>query len=493
MWLLRTDTAKLVYFAEPPPKYAILSHVWNIQEQLFHELLELHVTLPSNVNPRSKASSKVRDCCIYAESQGFEWLWIDTCCIDKRSTTELSEAISSMYRWYARATVCYVYLQDVPTEDYNVAGEDSSFRKSRWFTRGWTLQELIAPSVVHFLSMQWKLLGTKVLLSKLLADITGINVDVLTFARPVQSLSVSCRMSWASRRLTTRVEDEAYSLMGLFDVHIPTIYGEGRGAFRRLQEEIMRSSPDYSLFLWGRSHTFPSMGNRHLSNSRLRLSDYISPLETERDVPTRNIWDPTPISYSAHARNLLAESPADFEGTNHIKLRPAELLHHALREEQVFWESARLDRPDVPNVPLPDIQDLTHVPELSFTSIGIRAHLPVLDCGGTGVFLAIVAYGVHDYADDDPRCVVPVLVHRKPADVGKDGLLLSFSACPLPLLCIRSVLGIRDAGGDIGRKSVQWTSGLRMNTLQVSWARGSSAQCQCGSGRTYTSHDSYRP
>ena len=153
MWLLRTDTAKLVYFAEPPPKYAILSHVWNIQEQLFHELLELHVTLPSNVNPRSKASSKVRDCCIYAESQGFEWLWIDTCCIDKTSSAELSEAINSMFVWYKNSGVCYAYLEDVEVL--------ADLPASRWLTRGWTLQELIAPEDVRFYNWNWGFLGDR--------------------------------------------------------------------------------------------------------------------------------------------------------------------------------------------------------------------------------------------------------------------------------------------------------------------------------------------
>ncbi|KAI0746304.1 hypothetical protein C8Q80DRAFT_1105664 [Daedaleopsis nitida] len=256
MWLLKTDCVQLRYLNQPPQKFAILSHVWLENEQSFQDIqsLALSQTASGSNRPRARACAKIRDCCLYAEADGYEWLGRltngYTCCIDKTSSAELSEAINSMYRWYAKASVCYVYLHDVS------AGSDpiepgSSFRTSKWFTRGWTLQELIAPRNVLFLSSEWMFLGDKELFSTLLQEITGIQADVLTFHVPLSSVPVAKRMRWASQRQTTRIEDEAYSLMGIFGVNMPTIYGEGRRAFRRLQEEIMKNVPDHTLFTWG--------------------------------------------------------------------------------------------------------------------------------------------------------------------------------------------------------------------------------------------------
>ena len=128
--------------------------------------------------------------------------------------------------------------------------QDSAFRTSRWFTRGWTLQELIAPQRIVFLSQEWKAFGTKVTLMKPLKEITGISREVLLCKVPLDQISVARRLSWAAPRETTRVEDRAYSLFGIFDVNLPTLYGEGDRAFQRLQEEILRRIPDQSLFAW---------------------------------------------------------------------------------------------------------------------------------------------------------------------------------------------------------------------------------------------------
>ncbi|EIW64802.1 HET-domain-containing protein, partial [Trametes versicolor FP-101664 SS1] len=252
MWLLSTDRAELTYFNEPPAKYAILSHVWGQHEQSFQDIQALRdlCSLDDGKTPRSCASAKIRACCMYAEADGYEWLWIDTCCIDKTSSAELSEAINSMYDWYSRASACYAYLADVPTDE-DPAAPDSAFRQSIWFRRSWTLQELIAPQEVVFLSKDWETLGNKYLWPGLLQEITGIEAEVLTFLKPLSSIPIALRMRWAAGRQTTRIEDEAYALMGIFGVNMPTIYGEGRRAFRRLQEEIMRQTPDQTLFLWG--------------------------------------------------------------------------------------------------------------------------------------------------------------------------------------------------------------------------------------------------
>ena len=185
-----------------------------------------------------------------ARRDGYRYIWIDSSCIDKASSSELSEAINSMYNWYRGAQVCYAFLSDVSTSD-DIGAGGSEFRRSRWFTRGWTLQELIAPRVVVFLSRDWKGLGTKDALADLISCITHINRGILTHETSLSDESVAERMRWAASRQTTRVEDGAYSLLGIFEITMPTLYGEGRYAFRRLQEEILRRIPDQSLFAWG--------------------------------------------------------------------------------------------------------------------------------------------------------------------------------------------------------------------------------------------------
>ena len=168
--------------------------------------------------------------------------------IDKRSSAELSEAINSMYTWYANAEVCYAYLSDV-SESAAIDGAGSECARSRWFTRGWTLQELIAPRSMVFYSANWTKIGEKSnSISPLLSTTTGIDADILTGDRELETASVAKRMSWAARRTTTRTEDLAYSLMGIFSVNMPMLYGEGAKAFISLQEEIMKASDDETLF-----------------------------------------------------------------------------------------------------------------------------------------------------------------------------------------------------------------------------------------------------
>lgn len=199
---------------------------------------------------RAWLSPKIRHCCDYARARGCAYLWIDTCCIDKTSSAELSEAINSMFTWYLQADVCYVFLYDVSASD-DPSDPDSSFRRSMWFKRGWTLQELIVPSRNVFLSKDWRMIGTKTSLASVIAGVTGIDTSILLHTRQLHTVSVADRMAWAAGRETTRIEDEAYCLMGIFGVRLSVIYGEGSQAFVRLQEEIMRRIPDQSLFLWG--------------------------------------------------------------------------------------------------------------------------------------------------------------------------------------------------------------------------------------------------
>ncbi|KAM5545085.1 hypothetical protein V8D89_001196 [Ganoderma adspersum] len=236
--------------SQAPSRFQRVIHVW---QQAFQATVYIIFRFPSVLND-PRLSEKIRRACTVARFDQFSQLWVDTSCIDKTSSSELSEAINSMFAWYRDAAVCYVYLADVPrSSDHRRAG--SAFRHSRWFTRGWTLQEPIAPWVVVFLSREWELIGTKESLADLVEDITGISRDVLTHKKSHNDVSVAARMSWAAKRTTTRVEDEAYCLLGLFDIVMTPIYGEGRYAFRRLQEEILRHIPDDSIFAW-ESHTY---------------------------------------------------------------------------------------------------------------------------------------------------------------------------------------------------------------------------------------------
>ncbi|KAE8444813.1 hypothetical protein EG329_014167 [Mollisiaceae sp. DMI_Dod_QoI] len=245
MRLLRTERVQLEEFAcDEVPHYAILSHTWEKQEVTLQDMKMPDVSV-------LQGYEKIRRACAVAAADGFEYIWIDTCCIDKTSSAELSEALNSMYRWYQEAEECYAYLADVSQHSVNsFAGTvEPDFQKSRWFTRGWTLQELIAPSTVIFLGTDWQELGTKSTLHHVISEITGIPSHFL-LGDELRHASVAQRMSWASKRKTTRVEDLAYCLMGLFGIYMPMLYGEGKRAFIRLQEEIMKVSDDHSLFAW---------------------------------------------------------------------------------------------------------------------------------------------------------------------------------------------------------------------------------------------------
>ncbi|KAL9621496.1 MAG: hypothetical protein Q9160_004026 [Pyrenula sp. 1 TL-2023] len=241
MRLINTKTLELhEFFDNDIPKYAILSHTWNRDEMTYQDMQKL--------DPQTQGTAgyiKVAGCCKLAHDEGNRYVWIDTCCIDKTSSAELSEAINSMFRWYQNAEICFVYLADVPFED----PYSESFMASRWFARGWTLQELIAPTNVAFYSKSWTFVGTKLSLRQKIFRITGIDIRVLEGAA-LNNICVGKKMYWASRRVTTRREDEAYCLMGLFNVNMPLLYGEGEKAFIRLQEEIMRNVHDHTLFAW---------------------------------------------------------------------------------------------------------------------------------------------------------------------------------------------------------------------------------------------------
>ncbi|KAH0491242.1 hypothetical protein TgHK011_002680 [Trichoderma gracile] len=246
MRLINTTTLELKVFATPEEaRYAILSHTWGEGEVTFADVYQSQ--------RETRGWDKIRRSSQIAFDLGYSYIWIDTCCIDKSSSAELSEAINSMYQWYEKAGICIAFL-----EDFTATDEPSKpdFAHCRWFSRGWTLQELIAPSKLRFYSKDWKSIGTRTSLKGIIAKVSGIPEEMLEADTDNQrgrldECSVAEKMSWAATRTTTRPEDLAYCLLGIFDINMPLLYGEGQvKAFKRLQEEIIRSTDDDSVYAW---------------------------------------------------------------------------------------------------------------------------------------------------------------------------------------------------------------------------------------------------
>jgi hypothetical protein len=260
MRLLNTHTLEFEEFVgRSSDSYAILSHRSGYDEVSYKEFRKSREAVKHRAGYK-----KIAEFCEISKQRGYRLAWIDTCCIDKRSSAELSEVLNSMYEWYENSSECYVWL-----EDYS--GNLDDLHKCTWFSRAWTLQEMLAPERVVFFTSDWKVIGHKIFtittvfgrckveaisqaglsigqnLIPWLAKASGIPQTYL-LGTSVHQASVAARMSWASRRKATRVEDRAYSLMGLFGIHMPMLYGEGDASFRRLQEEIMRNNDDSSIF-----------------------------------------------------------------------------------------------------------------------------------------------------------------------------------------------------------------------------------------------------
>lgn len=221
------------------PKYAILSHTWGLDSDELTFLDVVHGT-----GREKKGFAKIEFCAAQAKHDGLQYFWVDTCCIDKSDKAELSKAINSMFHWYQNAARCYVYLEDVSISGCGSNHQqpehmwEAAFRTSRWFTRGWTLQELLAPSSVEFFSSERQPLGDKKSLEQQVHKITGIAIPALQ-GDNLSHFSDEERFEWAGTRETTREEDWAYCLQGIFGVSVPVTYGEGKAqAIFRLKEEI---------------------------------------------------------------------------------------------------------------------------------------------------------------------------------------------------------------------------------------------------------------
>jgi len=250
MYLINVDTLKLETFygeGDAIPPYAILSHTWGpeVSEPSFQDLHSMGGNIE---NLRAEVDrTKLLGCCKEAKEQaGVQYIWIDTCCIDKGNTVERDEAINSMFRWYQQANICFAYLVDVHEKDCA-----TEFLNSSWFRRGWTLQELLAPVNLNFYDSQWGFLGPKLEWVDSIQATTGIPVEYLTQAVDFREASIAQRMSWAANRVTTRPEDIAYCLFGIFDIGIDLRYGEGgESAFLRLQRQILIEIQDDTILAW---------------------------------------------------------------------------------------------------------------------------------------------------------------------------------------------------------------------------------------------------
>lgn len=295
MRLLQCDSGKfsLTNLHNDIPKYAILSHTWGLEEEevTYKDLID-------STGEKKAGFEKLKFCAEQSARDGLQYFWIDTCCIDKSSSPELQEAITSMFRWYKNAARCYVYLSDVSVSQpatqssrswkilwktlmkwkrkqksqpqatsYTTQPPDISwvvtFRKSRWFTRGWTLQELLAPSSVEFFTKDAQRLGDKISLKQEIHEITGIAIAALE-GNDLSGFDIEERFRWAERRQTKREEDAVYCLLGIFDTSMTVRYGNGRHKeLLRLKKKLDKSNRAY-----GDQESMSIQTSRHFASLR---------------------------------------------------------------------------------------------------------------------------------------------------------------------------------------------------------------------------------
>ena len=332
MRLLNAHTLEIKKFPDNDiPSYAILSHTWQDGEEVSFQ--DLH--RPETVT--KVGYQKIKQFCRLAITYDYTWVWVDTCCIDKTSREELSESINSMFKWYERSAVCFAYLADVSAK---AEARLPLFANSRWFTRGWTLQELLAPQILYFVGSDWKIFGTRDSLAEHISVITGIGRRYLTSRAAelhyrtsdelfhdrfrghlerklnIRETTVAEKLSWAAPRQTTREEDIAYCLLGLCAVNMPLIYGEGAAAFLRLQETIIRHRFDPTILTWNAIDP-SSQGKRILRpKNPIRASKWRSVgkalLGLESPWSYRNGDEYRPLNYTYPG--ILAPSPICFSG-----------------------------------------------------------------------------------------------------------------------------------------------------------------------------------
>ncbi|KAK1520490.1 HET domain-containing protein [Colletotrichum costaricense] len=352
MRLINVNTLLLEEFMGRCPQYATLSHTWNgTQEISFKEWQKQHVA-----KSKEQRYAKILEACRLTREFGLEYLWVDTNCIDKESSAELSEAINSMFNWYQESAVCFAYLEDLDFEDTSLpesSGDGissqqrrwrSELARSRWFTRGWTLQELLAPRRMYFFDKSWRILGSRQDFAPEISNITGIRNEYISGAKSVLDASISEVFSWLAGRETTRSEDMAYCVLGLLGLNMPLLYGERSAAFIRLQEELIRISDDQTIFCWTWDHTIP------------------------------HDWS-----------SLLAPSPSVFKGGDRF------FCGSETDESLVGWSMAT---------------------SYSMTNVGLRIRLPTLKMSGLDLAVLNVSERRSEAGEEDPstgRVCIPLL------------------------------------------------------------------------------------
>jgi len=226
------------------PPYAILSHRWSTREDdevTFKEIAE------GTCDKEKPGYKKLQFCSARAKVDGLHYFWVDTCCINQSDQNELSTAIYSMFRWYQKAVKCYVYLGDIYVGDQDdqsiITATESALSKSEWFSRGWTLQELLAPERVEFYTRDGVCLGDKSSLDLQITEITDIPILAIR-GQSLSRFTPKEIFGWVERRHTKIAEDKAYCLLGVFNVSMLLDYGEGeKMAFSRLYREIENRVP----------------------------------------------------------------------------------------------------------------------------------------------------------------------------------------------------------------------------------------------------------
>ena len=295
-----------------------------ITESIFDMLPEAKELLSGKISSRFNGSTQ-------PYPQTTLYLWADTCCIDKSSSAELSEAINSMCRWYQRSQACIVYLSDISKEgDFHL---DKQLETSRWFSRGWTLQEYLAPAHLVFFDREWEPIVTRGRLKSsrfsFTARLPTTRTECQATIVDVKSTALATKMFWAAGRSTTRTEDVAYSLLGLFDVNLPLLYGEGSRAFERLQQQILTQTQDFTLLAWG----------------------YCMPLKDNT------------------SQSLFATSPRDYQHCENLKM------------QDVKNHEAELSPFQMSNKGLLVSLDVYYIPVTDWTTEAWYALLPCLDVG----------------------------------------------------------------------------------------------------------------
>ncbi|THV03858.1 HET-domain-containing protein [Dendrothele bispora CBS 962.96] len=241
---MNSHTFKIIEFKEHDtiPPYAILSHKWIHGEEI--TLQDFKQSRNRQVS--KKGYHKVRRACGKARQDGIRYIWIDTCCIDQTNSDDIAQNIKSMYAYYQNATVCYAYLDDVRS-DVDSKTWQCEIEESEWFRRGWTLQELLAPRIVEFYDTEWNYIGSRHGLQEEISYATGIPLPVLSGRLPIHQVDVLERMSWAMGRKTTKLQDQAYCLLGLLGISMDPDYDEDvEESFRRLRIAFVTAYPEHT-------------------------------------------------------------------------------------------------------------------------------------------------------------------------------------------------------------------------------------------------------